>query len=308
MAVNARGALPEIPEDGAAAQLWRQRRIATISAIRQKQDSEKIPALAEMLHQLKSLGYRDTTEKAEIISILEADLLSIPGHAKYYQDKIEEMRAGVLADSKKSAAEIIRMQSNGEKVFWEPEYSSYAESALRTLRYMPSAETVAVLGHFLNDPEGRDGKTAIGTSRRAPGDDFDPHPSNAEAATSSLRELGIESPPFRDSKGEITPEEIDSWKDWWNQVKEGKRTYRFIGSKVEYGLDGPATKEVIQHVERDRKRDEERETGHRKSSTAAETGATTTVAAKPLSIAGILAAFALVGGVVWYYLRGRRAA
>jgi len=286
---------------------WFKRRSNDLeNAIKIENMNDRINALGAFMS-LGSHGEMDE-EKKMIFNRAQAELLSIPGHAKYYQDKIEEMRAGVLADSKKSAAEIARMQDHGEKVFWEPVYSSYAESTLRTLRYMPSAETVAVLGHFLNDPEGRDGKTAISTPRRSPGDDFDPHPSNAEAATSSLRHLGIETPPFRNPDGAITDEEIDAWKDWWNEVKEGKRTYRFIGSKVEYGPEGPASKEVIQHAERDRKRDEERETGHRKSSTAAETGATTTVAAKPLSIAGILAAFALVGGAVWYYLRGRRAA
>ena len=68
------------------------------------------------------------------------------------------MRAGVLADSKTPAEEIIRMQSNDQRVFWEPEYLSEAWSALGMLKFMPSAETVSVLGHFLNNPQGRDGR------------------------------------------------------------------------------------------------------------------------------------------------------
>jgi len=249
-----------------------------------------------------------TPERQANFEKAQSTLLSIPGHAKYYQDKIEKMRAELLENSKKTREEIIQMHIDGKKVLDEPNYLSDSEVALRTLKFMPSAETVSVLGHFLNDPVGRDGKSLLGHPLSNPGDDFGPRLSHAEVATEMIRALGIEHPPFRDSKGTITPEEIDAWKDWWNEVKDGKRTYRFIGSKIEYGPDGPATKEVIQHAERDRKRDEEREAGHRKTSTAPETGSAVATVAKPFSLAGILAACALVGGAIWYCLRSRKAA
>jgi len=234
-------------------------------------------------------------------------LLSIPGHAKYYQDKIDKMRTELLENSKRTREEIIQMHAHGKKVLDQPEYLSDTEVAIRTLKFMPSAETVSVLGYFLNDPVGRDGKTLLGRPSARSGDS-PPALSNAQLATDVIRDLGIEHPPFRDPKGVITSEEIDSWKDWWNQVKEGKRTYRFIGSKIEYGPDGPAAKEVIQRSERNQKRDEEREIGHKKSTTAPESGSVAGVAAKPLSIAGILAACALVGAAVWYFVKGRTVA
>lgn len=234
-------------------------------------------------------------------------LLSAPGHAKYYQDKINKMRDELLAATKLSHEEQLRMEEEGQEIPHEPSYLGDTQIAIRTLKYMPSAETVSVLGYFLNDPVGRDGKSFLGSPLKLPGDSG-PYLSNAEIATEVIRVLGIEQPPFKDNKGVITPAEIDAWKDWWNEVKSGKRTYRFIGSSVEYGPDGPAPKEVIQHVERDRKRDEEREAGHRKSPIAPEAAPTAAVATKPFSIAGILAACALIGAAVWYFLRGRKVA
>lgn len=233
-------------------------------------------------------------------------LLSAPGHAKYYQDKIDKMRAELLAHWQKPPEERLRIEEESQNYPSEAEYLSDIAISINTLRFMPSAETVSVLGYFLNDPVGRDGMSILGRSLHR--GDSGPHLSNAELATDVIRDLGIEQPPFRDNKSVITPAEIDAWKDWWNEVKSGKRTYRFIGSSVEYGPDGPATKEVVQHVERDRKRDEEREAGHRKSPIAPEAAPTAAVATKPFSIAGILAACALIGAAVWYFLGGRKVA
>ena len=271
-------------------------------------DTLSVDERMDLLEKAVNLG-RDgplSGEHKEIFDRAQAILLSSPGHAKYYQDKIDKMRAELLANSKKTPEERKNMQDEGHDVLDESTYLSDTGIAIRTLRFLPSAETVSVLGYFLNDPVLRDGKTLLG-NRLIPGD-YTPHRSNAELATDDIRQLGIEHPPFKDSKGVITPDEIDAWKDWWNEVKDGKRTYRFIGSKVEYGPDGPASKEVIKHVERDQKRDEERETGHRKSPITPATASPAAEAAKPLSITGILAACALIGAAVWYFLRGRKLA
>jgi hypothetical protein len=62
-------------------------------------------------------------------------------------------------------------------------------------------------------------------------------------AYDAISHLGIENPPTgpSDRAGASYPdlERIDAWKNWWNEVKTGKRTYRFIGSDIEYGPDGP---------------------------------------------------------------------
>jgi hypothetical protein len=268
---------------------------------------EQISYLSDLLFALHGTYRSEQTE--EIRNEATNLLVSIPGHAKFYQNKIEKMRTEVLENSKKSPSELVKMQDAGIEVIDVPTYLSETERAIRTLRFMPSAETVSVLGQFLNDPLGRDGKTLLDRPLKRSGDSA-PALSNAHLATEIIRTLGIERPPFRDTKGVITPEEIDAWKDWWNEVKEGKRTYRFIGSQIEYGPEGPATRAVVQRVERDQKRDGERQAGLRKSTTITDTNAgnSTSSAAKPLSIAGILAACCLMVGASWYYLRSQRAA
>jgi len=249
-------------------------------------------------------------ERQENFQKAQSTLLSIPGHAKYYQEKIEAMRAEVLVNSKKSEAEISKMQDEGIEFVDVWSYESFSVNAFRTLAHLPSPECVAVLGFYLNDPVGRDGKTLPGANRSNPGDDFDPRPINSEYAAIAIRKLGIEHPPFKlyDDRGlgRVREGEVDAWKDWWNEVKEGRRTYRFIGSSVEYGPDGPASKEVVQRVERDRKRDGERAVGHKKSTSTPASEAAITQTNKPYSLTWLIAAVGLIGAAVWYFVSGRK--
>lgn len=248
-------------------------------------------------------------EKRIVFNRAQTALIAIPVHAKYYQDKIEFLRAEVLANAAKSDEAISRMQDNGEKVVHVSDFESFGSMiAFPTLRLLPSAESVAVLGYYLNDPVGRDGKTLVGGYRHRPGDDFPPSPCNSEMAAGAMRNLGIEKPPFTRSAKTMSDQEVDAWKDWWNEIKSGKRTYRFIGSPIEYGPDGPANKEVIQRAQLNMKRNEERATGHRRSTSVVNSKYLIAQVSKPLSIAGFLAGCALVAASVWYFLKCRKAA
>jgi hypothetical protein len=65
--------------------------------------------------------------------------------------------------------------------------------------------------------------------------------------------LGIANPPtdgaIPDRQGYFYDlDKVDAWKAWWNEVKAGKRTYRFIGSSVEYGPDGPIEKDKVRQT------------------------------------------------------------
>ncbi len=165
-----------------------------------------------------------------------------------------------------------------------------SDSILGVLIYLPSPETVKVLGEFLSDeidqpPAGKSNHSY----------DF---PSNAVIAARALGELRI----VGFTKGiniDQTNMDLSLPRQWYQGVKDGNRTFRFEGDPTEYDLNGPASKEKIQRIERDHKRDEEREAGHRKFPPAA-------VVAKPLSIAGIIAACALCAAALWYFLRGRK--
>ncbi len=248
-------------------------------------------------------------DKGEVFKRAQTMMLAIPGHAKHYQDKIESLRAEVLANTK-IPDEVARLQQDGKQPIHIGDYNDFRKVAFPVLGLLPSSESVAVLGHFLNDPESRDGRFMTG--ELIPRNDYQHYPPNCAAAYIAIANLGIENPP-----GDAKPDkrlydydldQVDAWKEWWNEVKEGRRTYRFIGSSIEYGPDGPASKEVIQRVERDRKRDEERTAGHKKSSITAESESAAFQASKPSSIAWLVASIGLCAAAVGYFVKNRKSA
>ena len=298
-----------------AGKTWQEKWSNTLNTIEELPISDRI----EMLGKAVELGGDGgmSNEKREVFTRGQQLLLAIPGHAKYYQNKIEAMRAEVLASAGKSRVkseeELRAMQDSDESEASEWTYLSYCETtAFPTLALLPSAETVAVLGHFLEDPQGRDGKTLLGNPMNGPDQDYSPRKTTAECAAIAIRKLGIEHPPARPpaiQNGEwAPPAEIDAWKDWWHEVKAGQRTYRFTGSPTEYGPDGPVTAEKLQAIERDRKRDDARAAGHdgpAVGGAAPATGAEHD--GKPSRTPAVLIAAVLsIAAVLWYFLRMRK--
>ncbi len=101
---------------------------------------------------MKSLGYRNSPEKEEIILLLNSTLLSIPDHASYYQDKLESMRAEALENAKIPYNDLQRLR-DVKTVVLIGDYEDFREKAFGVLGLLPSPQAVAVLGHFVNDPE-----------------------------------------------------------------------------------------------------------------------------------------------------------
>jgi len=230
---------------------WFDRRSAELDkAISQIDSGDKIESLATFARIGNSRQMDE--EQRTIFKTSQTALLQVPGHAQHYQSKLESLRSDILSTAK-LPEDPFKMKLNSAFA----KYEDFREEAFPVLGLLPSSETVAVLGHFLNDPEGRDGKDTLGDPITF--SDAIPFPINAGAAAIAIRKLGIEHPPFlthpNADDGYYTPEEIDAWKDWWNEVKDGKRTYHFIGSSIEYGPDGPASKEQLQRIERSRQRE-----------------------------------------------------
>jgi hypothetical protein len=261
---------------------------------------------------LRAFGANDlekNPERKENFELAQTALLSIPNHSKYYQEKIESIREEVILNSKKSAEQISELQSNGQDVADTSTYEQYCENAFRILTYLPSSESVTVLGFYLNDPVGKDGKNLLGDKISHPGDDFAARPINAQRAAFAIRLLGIENPPFKVPLGRecegLERGEVERWTDWWNEVKAGNRTYRFIGSKIEYGSDGPASEAVIQRADSMRQRDKDHMAGHAKL-----TSIDLNVAAPPqkyqlFNLVGVFAACTLLAVAAWYFLKSR---
>ena len=176
------------------------------------------------------------------------------------------------------------------------DYESFRENAFVMLSLLPSSETVAVLGHFLADPEGLDGRRLSGERRFSA--DCAAFAPNAQASAIALSKLGLINPPThpkgdRDFYCEGDKVEIDAWKNWWNDVKDGRRTYRFIGSGVEYGPEGPVSA---------KKGHQSRADKHGNSALSPQEDHSRTA----MIIVGVLAACSLCVATVWYYLRSAK--
>ena len=98
-----------------------------------------------------------------------------------------------------------------------------------------------------------------------------------------------------------------AWQLWYEQIKSGKRTFRFEGDPTEYDLKGPAPGQKLAHISRDRKRDAERQAGHERtagSSVVAESAATT-ASSRSMPAALLIAGMVLLVSLGWYFLKGR---
>jgi hypothetical protein len=228
-------------------------------------------------------------------------LLAMPGHAKYFGDRMEALRTQGKAGEALPDEEKWKLQSEGPWVGLG-DYEDFRTEAFRILGLLPSPETVAVLGHFINDPE----------PYRRPVSDYMPPPANSTMAYQALANLGIEHPPTRGriprvGSYQFDDESVQAWRAWWDEVKSGKRTYRFAGSDVEYGPDGPASGEALARIAKTRQRDGERLAGSRKPPAAAESAAVAIGGAKSFPTGATLAACIVAAAAGWYFLKRRPA-
>ena len=245
-------------------------------------------------------------ERQKNFEIAQSAMISIPDHAKYYQDKIETLREQVKANENLSLEEKERLRKAGKPAVHLGDYEDVRHDAFTVLGLLPSPETVAVLGHFLEDPEGRDGQDMLGNPL-VWHDDVPPAFPNCGLACIAITNLGIEHAPIDDVKKvnsvAFDPGQVDVWKDWWHEVQAGKRTYRFKGSAIEYGASGPATKEQLDKRENDRKRTEE---GRQRKNGALESRSDSGRSSSTPLVALILAGLAVLGTLVWYFRRAAR--
>lgn len=210
---------------------WFQRRSSDLEdALKAQIDSERIPLLANFMGMAR--GKMDD-EQSVLFYRAQAALLATPGHAKYFTNLLEQKKQDMLAD--------------------KASYHDYTEAqeALAVLAYLQSPETVAVLGELVGDPVGRDGKL-LGGGAVWDGDGW--FPVNCQIALSCFEALPIENGPklTKDDFGATNFSGVDKWKEWWEEVKAGKRTYRFKGSPIEYGPDGPVSAKELERREHDR--------------------------------------------------------
>ena len=234
----------------------------------------------------------------ELNEKLKNALLAIPGHAAYYRDEINKARAKfeeALQGGDETLIGETRQYLAGKLLFDFP-----------TLDHLPSVETVRILGEFLSDERGY-----VKMPEHPTLEDLTTDVSGSPVfrrAAASLGKLPILNKPLPASTQFRTPDDVKPWKQWYEQIKAGNRTFRFEGDPTEYDLNGPAPKAKLDRIERDRIRDAERLAGRRKASPASGFVSQAQNLSKPSSIAGLLAAAGICAAALWYFLRGKRVA
>jgi hypothetical protein len=153
----------------------------------------------------------------------QTTLLSIPGHAQYY-DKIIRSAYADFKDqnSPKYAGSVNRVQREMELGF-------------KTLRHLPSPETVQVMGDMLAEEWQRP---------PIPGYDYIP-PAMAIASVHSLAMLPFRESPTPPFASYLARENLPIWQQWYAEVKSGKRTFSFKGQNVDYRFKPDGTWDTI---------------------------------------------------------------
>lgn len=141
-----------------------------------------------------------------------------------------------VIDSYEEEISNARAQWRGsDQALWESRnaYFNRCKTVISTLGNLPDPKSIRVLGELLNDTE------AIWM----PDSDemFGP---NSRPALLGLKNLVADGP--EDSDDVIYGSSIDrtAWMNWFQQVKQGKRTFRFKGKMQAFNLRGPVAKEL----------------------------------------------------------------
>jgi hypothetical protein len=199
---------------------WFEERRGWIERARETKDETTILNLSRILSGIGRNLSSASPEGKELYEQAKAILISIPGHATYYRDKINALR-----EQMKSGEIDLDTWSDKKWPYFE------------VLGHMPSEEAVEVLGAFAADKyawtgSGNPKDWDVPGLKEYRAKDWVVEFSVCVPACKALENLGIENPPVR--KGERVKEtkRQELWSQWWSEVKTGKRTYRFKGSDV----------------------------------------------------------------------------
>lgn len=216
---------------------WREEKMEAIVASQNLPSNERIEFLAQFVRigidRAGSAPINDA--QREVYEKARQLLLSIPGYADYYANRVKAARAELNAETVSYKRGPLQSKLRKTKV-----------DCFETLSLLPSAESVRVLGEFLYDEEGRVPPSPPGTkddrNRRQRKAGESP---NSFYALRAIANLPIVSKPTRrEMNRTVYDEDIELWRIWYEQVKAGNRTFQFEGDPKHYNLEGPVAKAI----------------------------------------------------------------
>ena len=174
-------------------------------------NAENLEQMARILRLLSDQKkFQDQRDEADrLFREVQSSVLAYPDHAEQFRRQIDEQRQQVLDG----------------KMAWS-NYHTASELAFLTFGQLPSDSTMQVLGDMLGDSKGSSPQDAFPGQAR---ESYQSYGSNAHRAARALRQIGIKDPPDfggrTDDWDHITP-----WKNWWQEVQAGTRSYHFKGT------------------------------------------------------------------------------
>jgi hypothetical protein len=263
--------------------LW-QKKLSEIDNLHGQKKIEELSLGLRSMAFRKEFGDRDPRTDL-LYSEIQAALLAIPGHAEYYRDRILHAQE--------------RYKNPGGGTTWS-DYHKELGNGFQILPHLHSPEGVRVLGElFSNEWVPLDNETAVASEKFVP---------LSVSARVTLQKFPLLNKPFKEpiTQGNRADAQA-AWQLWYEQIKSGKRTFRFEGDPTEYDLNGPAPGQKLAHISRDRKRDAERTAGHGKTSgpSAVAEPATASKPSQSMPLGLLIAGMVLLVSLGWYFLRGR---
>lgn len=206
---------------------------------------ERIKILSSALDKISRFSTYQVAERIEIYDLAQSEMASIPDHTKYFTDPIEESWRSNSEKVRKiefppdwETQVEKRIQSGGSgasymewsRAQWQ-NYENILSENLGMLGRIPSTESVKALGHYLRERDEPDFKIYT--------------PVTGMRAAENLTELISDGPM---QTWQASWEDVPKWQQWFDEVKVGKRTFRFVGSDVDYTLDGPADAATLKRI------------------------------------------------------------
>ncbi len=201
-----------------------------IQAIISKTDSN--PSSENILALGREIGSSDrfknsSPEYMTVHSELVNAMIKIPGHAQIIADEIEHLREQKIQGS----TEALRAKHH---LVYQDQRGNYIRKVLANL---PSPETIKVLGDYLSDE--RDPPLPINITQ-----DWSDMPANCNLAAAAISKIGLRNPPATKWPTDYSPE-LKNCREWWDEIKSGRKTFSFKGQNVEYRFKPDGTWETL---------------------------------------------------------------
>jgi hypothetical protein len=225
---------------------WYKERREIINRASKNQNQNSIRDLGELVVGLSIHLHKGDNEYRGLFEEARKTLASIPGVHEYYRARIVDAR-----DEWEEAPERLR-----NTIFYDAVQPSWV--GFGVLKHLPSAETVRVLGSLLDDERGR---YIPDPARPLPGE-AEGHAkyvgqSNCERAVTTLAALPLVAKPVGAPSAKAF-DDVPAWRQWYREIAEGRRTFRFEGDPTEYDLDGPASADKLERTRALRERERDR--------------------------------------------------